>query len=87
MLDEAELDFPFAEPGGFEDVETGDTMTVVPAGVRDAYRARVRAHVAELGRLARGHRIDYALFDTRLLERQALFRYLAGRERLARNAR
>ena len=87
VLDEAELDFPFADPGGFQDVETEDTMTVVPAGIRDAYRARIRAHVAELGRLARSYRIDYALFDTRQPLEQALFRYLAGRERLARNAR
>ncbi len=87
VLDPAELEFPFADPGGFEDAETGATMTVVPAGVRARYRERVRAHVAELGRLARAHRVDYALFDTGEPLDRALFRYLAGRERLARGGR
>ena len=87
VLDPAELEFPFDAPGGFEDLESGDTVTVVPAGMRDAYRQRVAAHVAELGRLARASRVDYALFDTGTPLDQALFRYLAGRERLARGAR
>ena len=87
VLVEAELDFPFADPGGFEDAETGDRMTIVPAGVRAAYQGRIRAHIAELERLSRARRIDYALFDTRRPLEQALFRYLAGRERLARNVR
>lgn len=87
VLDPAELEFPFADPGGFEDAETGATMTVVPAGVRARYRERVRAHVAELGRLSRAHRVDYALFDTGEPLDRALFRYLAGRERLARGVR
>jgi uncharacterized protein (DUF58 family) len=87
VLDPAELEFPFADPGGFEDAETGRVMTVVPAGVRARYRERVRAHVAELGRLARAHRVDYTLFDTGEPLDRALFRYLAGRERLARGVR
>lgn len=87
VLDPDELEFPFSSPGGFEDSETGATMTVVPAGVRARYRERVRAHVAELGRLARAHRVDHALFDTGQPLDRALFRYLAGRERLARGGR
>ena len=87
LLDPDELEFPFAEPGGFVDSETGATMTVVPAGVRARYRDRVRAHVAELGRLARSHQVDYALLDTGEPLDRALFRYLAGRERLARGGR
>ena len=86
VLDPLELEFPFEEPGGFEDAETAQVMTVVPAGMRARYRERVRAHVAELGRLARAHRVDYALFDTSVPLDRALFRYLAGRERLARGA-
>ncbi len=87
VLDPSELDFPYADPGAFEDAETGATMTVVPAAVRARYRERVRAHVAELGRLARAHRVDYALFDTGEPLERALVRYLAGRGRLARGGR
>jgi uncharacterized protein (DUF58 family) len=87
VLDPAELAFPFTEPGGFEDAETGETITVVPAGARARYQERVRAHVAELGRLARAQGVDYALFDTGRPLDHALSRYLAGRERLARGGR
>jgi uncharacterized protein (DUF58 family) len=87
VLDPAELEFPFEQPGGFEDAESGARMTVVPAGLRDAYRARVTAHVDELRRQARAHRVDYALFSTAQPLDVALFRYLAGRERLARGGR
>jgi len=87
VLDPAELEFPFDEAGGFEDAETGETITVVPAGVRNEYRRRIQAHIAELGRLARASRVDYALFGTGTPLDQALFRYLAGRERLARGGR
>lgn len=82
VLDPAELTFPFTENGALADLETGAVQTLVPAAVRDDYRRRIADHVAELGRLARGANVDYALFDTSQPLDHALARYLAGRRRV-----
>jgi uncharacterized protein (DUF58 family) len=83
LLDPAELEFPADdELGSLEDLESGDTVAVVPAALRTEYRGLLAAHVAELARLAASHRVDYALFDTSKPLDAALSRYLAGRERL-----
>jgi uncharacterized protein (DUF58 family) len=84
LLDPAELDFPFTESASFEDMETGDRMPVVPAALREQYRALVREHTAALGRLFTDSRIDYALFNTAVPLDHALFHYLSARERLSR---
>jgi uncharacterized protein (DUF58 family) len=85
VLDPAERDLPFRENGALADLETGAVQTLVPAAVRDEYRRRVAAHLAELERLARGAGVDYALFDTTMPLDHALARYLAGRQRLGRS--
>jgi uncharacterized protein (DUF58 family) len=84
VLDPAELDFPFTEAVSFEDMETGDRMPIVPAALREQYRALVREHSASLGRLFTDSRIDYALFNTAVPLDHALFHYLSARERLSR---
>jgi uncharacterized protein (DUF58 family) len=84
VLDPAELDFPFTEAVSFEDMETGDRMPVVPAALREQYRALVREHTEALGRLFTGSRIDYALFNTAVPLDHALFHYLSARERMSR---
>ena len=87
VLDRAELEFPFEEPGALADLETGAVQTIVPTALRDEYRRRVAAHTAELERLARGAGVDYALFDTATPLDAGLHRYLASRQRLARGRR
>ena len=83
LLDPMELDFPSDDDvGNLEDLESGETVAVVPEALRTEYRGLLAAHVAELSRLAAGHRVDYALFDTSKPLDAALSRYLAGRERL-----
>jgi uncharacterized protein (DUF58 family) len=84
VLDPAELDFPFTEAVSFEDMESGDRMPIVPAALREQYRALVREHSASLGRLFTDSRIDYALFNTAVPLDHALFHYLSARERLSR---
>jgi uncharacterized protein (DUF58 family) len=84
LLDPTELEFPFADSSNFIDLETGEKMPVIPEYLRKQYRDVVREHVASLGRLLRDQRVDYALFNTSQPLDNALFAYLATRERLRR---
>jgi uncharacterized protein (DUF58 family) len=84
VLDPAELTFGFEEAANFEDLETGERIPVVPAYVRDRYRALVDAHVASLARLLGESRIDYTLLDCSQPLDLALYRYLSRREHLVR---
>ncbi|NJD09328.1 MAG: DUF58 domain-containing protein [Gemmatimonadetes bacterium] len=85
VLDPAELDLPFDEPTSIEDLETGERLPIVPAALRERYRELVRAHAAALGKGLTNRRIDYALLDTSQPLDEALFTYLATRERLSRS--
>lgn len=84
VLDPAELEFPFDDPLNLRDLETGTRIPVVPAEMRERYRERITAHLAELSRVLAAHRIDYARFDTAMPLDHALHAYLASRQRLAR---
>ncbi|MGQ0712758.1 MAG: DUF58 domain-containing protein [Gemmatimonadaceae bacterium] len=84
VLDPAELELSFDDAANFEDMETGETIPVVPELLRDQYRALMREHTATLARLMREERIDYSLFDTSQPLDNALFTYLADRQRLSR---
>ena len=84
VLDRAELEFPFDEVARFEDLETGDQLSIVPSALREQYRGLIREHTESLGRLFTDSRIDYSLFDTSVPLDHALFHYLSARERLSR---
>ena len=84
VLDPAELEFPFDEASSFQDMESDDRMPVVPAMLRDQYRALIKAHTTELSRLLGDNRIDYVLLDTSRPLENALFDYLARRQQLSR---
>ena len=84
VLDPAELEFPFDEASSFQDMESDDRMPVVPAMLRDQYRALIKAHTTELSRLLGDNRIDYLLLDTSRPLENALFDYLARRQQLSR---
>lgn len=84
VLDPAELTFPFQDAAGFEDLETGEQIPVIPEKLRDDYRRMLRAHLEELERRFTGSGIDYTVLDTSLPLDQALFAYLSSRERLRR---
>jgi uncharacterized protein (DUF58 family) len=87
VLDRRELEFPFTDSANFVDLETGERMPVIPDYLRAQYRELVAEHVATLARLLGENRIDYALFETSKPLDQALFKYLAMRERFHRGAR
>jgi len=84
VLDPREVDFSFAEPSSFEDLESGDQIPIVPAALADQYRALVAAHIEAMTARASQQRIDYMLLNTSQPLDHALFRFLSMRERMAR---
>ncbi len=84
VLDPAELGFPFEEPSGFEDLETGEQIPVIPNRLKEDYIRLVKGHLEEIKRRFTDNRIDYTLLDTSNPLDLALFQYLMARERLGR---
>jgi uncharacterized protein (DUF58 family) len=84
VLDRAEIDFPFDDAAHFQDLESGESIPVVPTTLRDQYLALMNAHVATLEHRLITSRIDYCRFDTSQPLDFALFEYLARRHRMAR---
>lgn len=84
VLDPAELDFGFADPSAFEDIETGESLPIVPDRVAEEYRALVKAHTEGLAARCASQRIDYALMPTSTPLDFSLFSFLSARERRSR---
>ena len=84
VLDPAERTFPYEEPAPFEDLETGDRLSVVPAVLRERYREQVAAHLAALEQGFASDGVDYARFETSEPLDVALRAYLVRREALMR---
>lgn len=84
VMDPAELEFPFEEASGFEDLETHEQIPVIPTKLRDEYKKMVAAHVEALRDRFTSNRIDYTLLDTSKPLDLALFQYLLARERLSK---
>ena len=84
VLDSREVDFSFAEPSSFEDLESGEQIPIVPAALADQYRSLVAAHIEAMTTRASQQRIDYMLLDTSQPLDHALFRFLSMRERMSR---
>jgi uncharacterized protein (DUF58 family) len=84
LLDRAELDFEYADPSAFEDLESGEQIPVVPEALQAQYRELVQAHVTALTERFSANRIDYTLVNTSSPLDHALFNYLSARERLGR---
>ena len=86
ILDPKELSFSFEGASGFEDLETGEQIPVVPERMRAGYRKLMDEHLEAVEKRFSDNRIDYVLLDTSRPLDEALFRYLLARERL-RSAR
>ena len=84
VMDPYELEFPFEEASGFEDLETGTQIPVIPGKLRGDYLAMVRTHLDTLARRFKDNRIDYTLLDTSKPLDTALFQYLLARERMSK---
>ena len=84
VMDPYELEFPFEEASGFEDLETGEQIPVIPTRLKADYIAMIRTHLEALAKRFKDNRIDYALLDTSKPLDTALFQYLLARERMSR---
>lgn len=84
VLDPAETDFSFTDPSAFEDIETGESLPIVPDRIAEEYRALLRAHTDGLATRCAAQRIDYSLMLTSVPLDFALFSYLSGRDRSTR---
>jgi uncharacterized protein (DUF58 family) len=84
VLDPAELRFPYADAASYQDLETGESVPVIPDYLREEYRKLVQEHIRKLTRSLGDNQIDYALLDTSTPLDYALFHFLASRERMTR---
>ncbi|MDX1944013.1 MAG: DUF58 domain-containing protein [Pirellulaceae bacterium] len=65
VMDDDELDFPFAGPTRFEGLEIPDYLNCNPRALRDGYLAALHAFLDEVRRECARNSCDYALVRTR----------------------
>jgi uncharacterized protein (DUF58 family) len=84
VLDPAELDFPYKDASRFQDLESGEEIPIVPESLLEQYRQLITAHIDSLRTKFSEIRVDYTLVNTARPLDDALFSYLANRERTMR---
>ncbi len=82
VMDPNELEFPFEEASGFEDLETKEQIPVIPTKLRDDYKRMIGDHLDTLKKRFTSNQIDYTLLDTSKPLDMALFQYLLAREHM-----
>ena len=61
VLDDDELDFPFADPTRFEGLETADTLTCNPRALREGYLEALERFLDRVRRACAASKSDYLL--------------------------
>jgi uncharacterized protein (DUF58 family) len=84
VLDPAEVDFTFAAPGMFRDLESGRTLYVDPGTARTEYKRRFAEHAGQLRQSCTDLGIDLAQLTTDRPLELALFDLLYARMRRGR---
>lgn len=84
ILDPAEVDFSFAEPAMFEDMESGRQLYIDPNTARTEYQARFREHSETIQTSCRNLGIDFHQFTTDRALELTLFDFLNSRLRRGR---
>jgi uncharacterized protein (DUF58 family) len=84
VLDPAELEFTFAAPGMFQDLETGRQLYIDPQAARLEYQRRFSQHAIELRRICVDLGIDFAQLPIDRPLELALFDLLQARLRRGR---
>ena len=85
VLDPAEIEFNFAEPSSFEDLESGDQIPIVPQALAEQYRRLITDHIETLSRRSTEQQVEYMQLNTSMPLDFALFRFLSIRQRVTRN--
>jgi uncharacterized protein (DUF58 family) len=86
VLDRAEIDFPFASPGMFHDLESGRTLYIDPSSARAEYKRRFAEHALRLRETCSNLGVDMAQLTTDRPLELALFDLLHARMRRGRRA-
>lgn len=82
LLDRDELEFPFAEPSLFKDMEEDIRLLTDPRAIRPAYLRAIHSLIENYRESCASCLIDYLLFDTSVGLDRALSRYLTWREKM-----
>ena len=82
ILDPRERDFNFGGEAMFKDMETGEEMSTSPYQLKRAYAKAVEEFAETIGLACRQSNIDFHPIDTAMPFDQALYAFLAKRERL-----
>ena len=81
VMDDDELDFPFARPARFEGLETDDHLTCNPRALREGYLESLDRFLATVRHGCARHNVDYALIRTSMPLDAALTAFLKHRQR------
>ncbi len=81
VMDDDELDFPFARPARFEGLETDDHLTCNPRALREGYLKALEEFLATVRHGCARDNVDYALIRTSMPLDAALTAFLRHRQR------
>jgi uncharacterized protein (DUF58 family) len=87
LMDDNELDFPFARPARFEGLETTDHLTCNPRALREGYLEALDRFLATVRHGCARDNIDYALIRTSMPLDAALTAFLSHRQQRRRVSR
>jgi len=79
VLDDDELDFPFADPTRFEGLESLDSLTCNPRALRDGYMEALERFLQHVRRACAASKSDYLLIRTSDAPDAVLSKILNGR--------
>ena len=82
ILDPRERDFNFGGEALFKDMETGEELSTLPYQMKRDYARAVQSFADTIASACRQSNIDYHPIDTAMPFDQALYAFLAKRERL-----
>jgi uncharacterized protein (DUF58 family) len=85
VMDDDELDFPFARPARFEGLETDEHITCNPRALREGYLDSLDRFLAKLRHGCARNNVDYALIRTSMSLDAALTAFLSHRQRRRRS--
>lgn len=79
VMDDDELDFPFAGPTKFEGLESSDFLNCNPKALREGYLEALNSFLEEVRRGCSKNAVDYALIRTSQPLDAVLAKYLSNR--------